>query len=104
MQTVAGILLLVAGIAFPLGMVAWLNSRFNRQPHPAPRMIGLLLTLNALLPLGTVMLGLGLLMPQLWAMTWLRGAALAAWLGAGAVLTALIVSGRTGPAGGRDGR
>lgn len=102
-QPVAGILLLVAGIAFPLGMVAWLNSRLNRQPRPTPREIGLILSLNGLLPLGLVTLGLGLMMPQLWEALWLRVAASAAWIGAGAVLIALIVSGRSGPAGGRNG-
>ena len=104
METLAGILLLVAGTAFPLGMVAWLSGRLNRQPRPAPRVVGLLLALNGLLPLGLVALGLGLLMPQLWATTWLRVATLAAGVGAGAVLIALIVSGRPGSAGGRDGR
>ncbi len=101
---IAGILLLVAGIAFPLGMVAWLNGRLNRQPRPTPREIGLILSLNGLLPLGLVMLGLGLMMPQLWEALWLRVTAAAAWIGAGGALIALIVSGRSRPTGGRNGR
>lgn len=103
MRTVAGILLLVMGIIFPMGMLAWLNSRFNRQPRPTPRQVGLLLAFNGILPAGLVLLGLGLMSPGLWAVTWLRAAALAAWLGAGIVLIALVVAGRTKPAGGRDG-
>lgn len=103
MRIVGGILLLVAGVVFPMALVAWLSSRLNRQPRPAPRQIGLVLALNGLLPVGLVLLGLGLMAPQLWAMVWLRWAALAAWLAVGVVVVALIVSGRTGPGRGRDG-
>lgn len=99
MPAVAGILLLVAGIVFPMAMLAWLNSRFNRQPRPTPRQVGLLLALNGLLPVGLVMLGLGLMMPALWETTWLRFATLAAWLSAGVVLIALMVVGRGRRAG-----
>lgn len=103
MRIVGGILLLVAGVIFPMAMVAWLSSRLNRRPRPTSRQIGLALALNGLLPVGLVLLGLGLMAPQLWALVWLRLAALAAWLAVGAVIVALIVSGRTGPGRGQDG-
>lgn len=103
MHTVAGILLLVFGVIFPMAMLVWLNSRLNRRPRPTSRQIGLVLAFNGLLPVGLVLLGLGLMLPQLWAMAWLRLAALAAWLAVGVVMIALIVSGRTGPGRGQDG-
>ncbi len=94
MCTVAGILLVVAGAIFPMAMLAWLNSRLSRQPRPTPRQIGLVLALNGLLPAGLVLLGLGLMLPQLWMQTWLRLIVLAAWLAVGVVIAALMASGR----------
>lgn len=104
MRVVAGILLLLIGIIFPMGMLAWLSLRFNRRPRPPAAQVGLLLTLNGLLPLAVVLAGLGLMMPQLWETAWLRVAISAAGLGALGVLVALAVIGRGSPTGGDDGR
>ena len=103
MRTVAGILLLMIGIIFPMGMLAWLSHRFNRRPQPSPRQVGLVLALNGLLPLALVLVGLGLMMPQLGEATWLRVTAAAAGLGVLGVLAALASGGRGKPAGGDHG-
>lgn len=103
MHTVAGILLLIIGIIFPLGMLAWLSNRLNRRPRPGAGQVGLLLALNGLLPLAVVLTGLGLMMPQLWETTWLRVAVAAAGLGAAGVLIALMIASRGRPAGGGHG-
>ncbi len=103
MRIVAGILLLVIGIVFPMGMLAWLSSRFNRRPRPPARQVGLVLALNGFLPLALVLLGLGLMMPQLWEAIWLRAAVAAAGLGALGALVALAIAGRGGSAGGEHG-
>ena len=103
MRIVAGILLLIGGVIFPMGMLAWLNSRLNRTPRPTPRQVGLLLALNGLLPVGLVLFGLGLMAPRLWDASWLRVAAFAAWLAAGVILVALALARKSARAGGSDG-
>lgn len=92
MRIVAGILLVISGIIFPMGLVAWLNSWLNRAPRPGPRQVGLVLALNGLLPVGLVTLGLGLISDRLWALSWLRGIVLVAWSAAAIVAIALIVT------------
>ncbi|MCX7707348.1 MAG: hypothetical protein N2204_05015 [Anaerolineae bacterium] len=103
MRVVAGILLLVIGIIFPMGMLAWLSSRFNRRPRPPAAQVGLLLALNGLLPLALVLAGLGLMTPQLWEAAWLRAAVSAAGLGALGALVALAFIGRGSSTGGGHG-
>lgn len=102
MRIISGILLLISGVIFPLGMVAWLNSRLGRAPQPTPRQVGLLLAFNGLFPVALITLGLGLMLPRLGDTFWLRAAAAAAWIAAGAVLTALLVLGRRQRIGGQD--
>lgn len=92
MWTVAGILLVVSGIVFPMGLVAWLSGRMNRAPRPSSRQVGLILALNGLLPVGMVTLGLGLMSGQFWTLPWLRSVALAAWAAALIVVVALWVA------------
>ncbi len=103
MRVIAGILLLIIGIIFPMGMLAWLSSRFNRRPRPPAAQVGLLLALNGLLPLAVVLAGLGLMMPHLWEATWLRVAMSAAGLGAAGVLMALAFTARDRSSGGGHG-
>lgn len=103
MRVVAGILLLVIGIIFPMGMLAWLSSRFSRRPRPPAARVGLLLALNGLLPLAVVLAGLGLMMPQLWEASWLPVALAATGTGAAGVLVALIFTGRGSSTGGGNG-
>lgn len=92
MKVVAGILILVAGTVFPLGMLAWLNRLFRRKPGPQPAQVGLLLALNGVLPVGMILLGLGLMSAQLWDIRPLRWAMLAAWLATAILLIALAIS------------
>jgi hypothetical protein len=64
MLTLAGILFLIIGVAFPMGMLVWLNARMRRQPALRPRQVGILLALNGILPLGLVLTGLWLIAPS----------------------------------------
>ena len=63
MYDLIGILVLLIGVAFPMGMLVWLNGRMRRQPSLQPRQVGLLLALNGILPLGLVLAGLWLIYP-----------------------------------------
>jgi hypothetical protein len=63
MVTLVGILVLLIGVAFPMGMLVWLNSRMRRKPPLEPRQVGILLALNGILPLGLVLAGLWLVYP-----------------------------------------
>jgi MFS family permease len=103
MQTVLGILTLVAGVALPMAMVGWLAMRLGRKPRPPARLIGLVLAFNGVLPLGLILLGLGLLKPEFWAATVVRVGTFTALLAA-AIILGLIIAARapTVPAGGRD--
>ncbi len=94
MRVVAGILLLVLGVSFPMGMLVWLNGRMRRKPALLPAQVGLLLALNGILPLGCVTLGLGLMTQRLWSLAPLRTASFAAWIAVAGVLLALLVVGR----------
>lgn len=102
MRTVAGILLLLAGVIFPMMLVAWLSNRLNHKPRPTPRQVGLLLAFNGLLPLALVSLGVGLVSEALWATIWLRAITLAAWLAALIILVLLFLVTRRGQAGGQS--
>ncbi|OIO90885.1 MAG: hypothetical protein AUK03_12270 [Anaerolineae bacterium CG2_30_64_16] len=66
MRPVAGILLIIFGVSFPLGMLFWLNGRMKRTPALAPRQVGLLLAFNGVLPVGVIALGLGLISASAW--------------------------------------
>jgi|GEM_PF-1337533 hypothetical protein len=79
---VAGILLLAAGVLFPLALLIWLSSRLSRPPALAPRRVGMWLALNFLLPVGLVLWGLRLISPRVAASAALHVAASAALLAA----------------------
>lgn len=86
-------------------MLAWLNRLFRRKPGPRPVQVGLLLALNGVLPVGMILLGLGLMSAQLWAVQPLRWAMLAAWLATAVLLIALALYAAVSQrAGGADGR
>jgi hypothetical protein len=86
-RVIAGILLLITGITFPLAMLFWLNGRLHRPPPLQPRQVGLLLAFNGVSPLGLIVLGLGLLSPKF-------GGTLTFWavmLSTGLVAVALLI-------------
>ncbi len=61
MSVAVGILLTVAGVLFPMAMLAWLGGRMNRQPALQPRQVGLLLAFNGTLPVALIAAGMGML-------------------------------------------
>lgn len=72
LRIIAGIVCLMAGVIFPMGMTFWLNGRMHRQPPPSPRQIGLALAFNGVLPVTLILVGLGILSTRLWATPALR--------------------------------
>ncbi|MGE5602213.1 MAG: hypothetical protein ACM30E_04140 [Nitrososphaerales archaeon] len=91
MQKLLGVLVLMAGVIFPMAMVAWLALRINRKPALPPDRMGLILAFNGILPVGLVLLGFSLLSPTFGAQTWVRlGSTIA--LAAAAVVVILGVS------------
>jgi hypothetical protein len=91
--TVAGILVLVAGIVFPMAMLFWLNSRLSRKPSLSAGQVGLALAFNGVLPVAMIMLGIGLIAPHLWETVWLPPVTVAAWLAAVSIAVMLAVAG-----------
>lgn len=79
MKTVAAILLLVVGVAWPLGWLLWLAGRLNRQPPMTPRLLGLLLALNFVVPISLILTALRLLLEPLRVSPVFRGVLLIAW-------------------------
>ncbi len=73
-----GILLLMAGVVFPLAILVWLSSRLGPPPAPRPRQMGMWLALNFVLPVGLVLAGLRLISVQVAASPVIRDAAVAA--------------------------
>ncbi len=90
MTRLLGILILTAGVVLPMAMVGWLAFRMNRKPPLASGKAGLILAFNGVLPVGLVLLGLGLMAPAFWTLTWVRAAAYAALGAAGLILLVLI--------------
>jgi hypothetical protein len=88
-RTVAGILLLIAGLIFPMIILIWMNGRLGRKPLPRPGEVGLLLTFNGVWPVALITTGLCLMSARLWATPALRIAMTAAWLASVVVLVAL---------------
>ncbi len=72
MEKLGGALLLLAGVIFPMAMVGWLAFRMNKKPPLPPGQVGLILAFNLILPVGLVLLGLGLLSPAFGAQAWVR--------------------------------
>lgn len=99
MVTIAGILVLIAGVILPMVMVGWLARRMGRKPALSPGRVGLLLAFNGVLPVGLVLLGLGLLSPGFWSATWVRVAAIAACVAAVVILILLGMSRQAAPRG-----
>jgi len=102
MQTLAGILTLVAGVIFPMAMLAWLAFRMNKKPPLSSDRVGMILAFNGVLPIGLVLVGLGLMAPSIWALGWVRIAAYFALGVAGIILISLLVRGVTGSASHRE--
>jgi hypothetical protein len=103
MRVLVGIAVLLAGIAFPMGMLIWLNGRMKQQPALASRQTGLLLALNGILPLGLVLGGLWLIRPAVGASTAFKAAIIAVGLAVFALLVSLWWIGRdVRPGGGQD--
>ena len=94
MHTLTGILVLLIGIAFPMGMLVWLNGRMRRQPTLQSRQVGMLLALNGILPLGLVLAGLWLISPPFGASPAVRVAIIATVLAVLALLIGLWWTGR----------
>jgi hypothetical protein len=65
MNAVAGMILIVLGVAYPMAALVWLNGRMSRQPPLAPRRLGLILALNGIVPIAIIFWGLELLVPKL---------------------------------------
>jgi hypothetical protein len=94
----AGVLLLMTGVIFPMVVLGWLAFRMSKKPPLGPDRTGLILAFNAFLPVALVLLGLGLMSPQFGALPWVRIAWMAALAAAAVVLVLLGVAGgrRTG--------
>lgn len=105
---VAGILLLAAGVLFPLALLIWLSNRLGRSPALAPRRVGMWLALNFLLPVGLVLWGLRLIAPRVAASAVLQSAGTAALLAAALLALGLAAEAlrhrRAAPQGDEHGR
>ena len=88
----AGVLVLMTGVIFPMAMLGWLAIRMGKKPPLGADRTGLVLAFNGLLPVGLVLLGLGLMSPQFGQLMWVRAGWIAALVAAGLVLIALGVS------------
>lgn len=103
MRTLAGILLLVIGVIFPMAMLFRMNSVLSRKPAPRPSRVGMLLALNGVLPVALVISGLMLISVHFSASPVLRVAALAAWLAAVALVIVLVIGKGAGRVKGGEG-
>jgi hypothetical protein len=92
MHTLLGILLLVAGVIYPMAALVWLNQRMARQPALAPRQVGLLLALNGVLPVSLIFWGLGLIVPRLGVMLPVRMVAILASVVAVGLIGTLLMA------------
>jgi hypothetical protein len=105
MYTLIGILVLLIGVAFPMGMLVWLNGRMRRQPPLQPRQVGMLLALNGILPLGLVLGGLWLIHPPFGTGMAVKAAVIASALAVVILLVGLWWAGRAArQTGGRNAR
>lgn len=96
MRTLAGILLLISGVIFPMGMLFWLNGWLGRHPQPPPHRVGLLLAFNGVLPIALIVGGLALLSPAIGASLGVRAVIGAAALAALILAAALARGGKHG--------
>jgi hypothetical protein len=88
-----GVLLLLTGVIFPMAMIGWLAFRIGKKPPLGPDRTGLILAFNGFLPVGLVLLGLGLMSPEFGALMWVRTAWMVALAAAALVLVILGVTG-----------
>lgn len=96
MRTVAGILLLVIGVSFPMEMLLWLNARLHRLPPPRPRQVGAWLAFNFVLPVGLVLGGLSLMSARVAASPVIRVATPAVLIASAIVLVGLVLDAALG--------
>ena len=95
MRILAGILLLIIGVIFPMAMLFWINNVLSRKPAPQPGRVGMLLTLNGVLPVALVTTGLAMLSAHMAASPALRVVMIATWLTSVVLISILIVNGAT---------
>ena len=104
MRTLAGILLLIIGVIFPMAMLFQMNSVLSRKPAPRPSRVGMLLALNGVLPVALIISGLMLLSDRFAASPALRAALIATWMASAALLIVVVIGrGAGGEKGGGDG-
>ena len=96
MRILAGILLLIIGVIFPMAMLFRMNSVLSRKPAPQPSRVGMLLALNGVLPVALVTSGLAMLSARMAESPALRVVVIATWLTSVALLIILIIGGRAG--------
>ncbi len=65
MRIVAGILVLLVGVSYPVAIMFWLNQRMSRPPGLLPRQVGWILAFNGVFPVTLILLGLGLIVNRL---------------------------------------
>lgn len=87
-----GVLILMAGVIFPMALLGWLAFRIGKQPKLPPNRVGLILAFNGVLPVGLVLLGLGLMAPQFGAHPWVQTGWTVALAAAAVLLLILGVS------------
>jgi hypothetical protein len=103
-RTLAGILLLIVGVIFPMAMLFRMNSVLSRKPAPRPSRVGMLLALNGVLPVALIISGLMLLSARFSAAPALRAAMIATWVASLALLIILVIGKGAGRRkGGGDG-
>jgi hypothetical protein len=103
-RTLAGILLLIIGVIFPMAMLFQMNSVLSRKPAPRPSRVGMLLALNGVLPVALIISGLMLLSDRFAASPALRAALIATWIASAALLIAVVIGrGAGAEKGGGDG-
>jgi uncharacterized membrane protein (GlpM family) len=104
LKTLAGILLLIIGVIFPMAMLFQMNSVLSRKPAPRPSRVGMLLALNGVLPVALIISGLMLLSDRFATSAALRAALIATWVASAALLIVVVIGrGTGGEKGGGDG-
>ena len=88
-----------------MAMLFRVNSVLSRKPAPRPSQVGMLLTLNGVLPVALVISGLMLLSARFSVSPVLRAALIATWLASAALIVILLIGKGAGRRkGGDDGR
>ena len=91
MRILAGILLLIIGVIFPMAMLFRINGVLSRKPAPQPSRVGMLLALNGVLPVALVTTGLAMLSASMAASPALRVVMIATWLTSVALVMILVI-------------